>query len=52
MNSAAILIQPDIVTLSPYRKFRSLCIDGAITYNQSWETKPAANEVLLEPPMP
>jgi hypothetical protein len=30
MNSTPILIQPDIVTLSPYRKFSSLCIGGAI----------------------
>jgi hypothetical protein len=30
MNSTPILVQPDIVTFSPYRKFRSLCIGGAI----------------------
>jgi hypothetical protein len=30
MSSIPILIQSDIVTLSPFRKFRSLCIGGAI----------------------
>src|SRR6516162_7600799 len=26
----------------PYRKFRALCIGGAITYDRSWKTRPVA----------
>jgi hypothetical protein len=39
MNSTPILIQPDIITLSPYRKFRILCLGGAIAYNRLWENE-------------
>jgi hypothetical protein len=39
MNPTPILIRSDMVTLSPYRKFRSLCTGGAIAYYRSWENE-------------
>ena len=44
MNPTPILIQSDMVTLSPYRKLRALCISGAITYNRSWENEARSDQ--------